>query len=138
MEKMTVVKCAELHAALVDFEKSLDIDSATFDETVGDLLNSGKIQKFEVCVELLWKTVKVFMLESYGVDIASPKPLMKALYENGLCSEEEMESLLEMIDERNRLSHLYRKSMIVPFLGKLGGYNRIMKNIFDVIHKEMV
>lgn len=138
MEKMTAVKCAELHSALADFEKSLSIDSAAFDEAVGDLLNSGKIQKFEICVELLCKTVKVFLLESYGVDIASPKPLMKALYENGLCSEEEMESLLEIIDERNRLSHLYRKSMIVPFLGKLDGYNRIMKNIYDVMHKEIV
>ena len=133
MENVTETKLAELSSALADFARSLDIDESAFDPDIGDLISGGKIQKFEVCTELLWKTMKGFLFDVYGVDLASPKPVMKAFYANGLCQSEEYETLIEIIDERNRLSHLYRKSMILPLLGRLRGYHEIMKNAYHAM-----
>ena len=131
MEGVMKIKLSEFNAALFDFGKSLDVDASAFDEAVGDLIRRGKVQKFEICTELLWKTMKVFLFENYGVDLASPKPIMKSFYSNGLCGNEEYECMLEIIDERNRLSHLYRKEMILPLLEKLSHYYTVMRKAAD-------
>ena len=47
-----------LQRALRGFEQALSLDSSDYPEFVLDVLDNGRIQKFEYCVELFWKYLR--------------------------------------------------------------------------------
>ncbi len=57
----------DLEAALSNFRNALNLEPALFPDLVADSIKSGQIKKFEFTVELLWKTVQVFLLEVDGI-----------------------------------------------------------------------
>ena len=77
MEKRLKYKIDQLESAILNFEESLNIDLTDFSPIVVDSVKSGRVQKFEFCVELLWKTLKVHLYEINGVDCKSPKQTIK-------------------------------------------------------------
>jgi hypothetical protein len=56
-----LVELNDLEATLSNFREALTLEPAIFPELVADTVKSGQIQKFEFTVELLWKTVQVFL-----------------------------------------------------------------------------
>ena len=123
MEGRLKYKVEELKDALKNFEESLSIKLEDLSPIVADSVKSGRVQKFEFCVELLWKTVKVYLLEVNGIDTNGPKPAIKQLYNIGKLSVEEYEALSVAIDDRNKLSHIYKKEQFEEI------YNRIIKTV---------
>lgn len=133
MEGRLNYKLVQLQDALDNFEKSLSIDLNSLDEVLVDSIKSGRIQKFEFCVELVWKTLKVYLWEINGIDSNSPKSVIKDFYGLDLLSVEDYEKLMEAIDDRNRISHIYNKDqfediynraiMVLPLL------KRVLKKI---------
>jgi len=113
-------KLVQLQDALDNFEKSLSIDMKSLDETLVDSIKSGRVQKFEFCVELVWKTLKVYLWEINGIDSNSPKSVIKDFYGLDLLSVEDYEKLMEAIDDRNRISHIYSKDQFEDI------YNRVI------------
>ena len=109
MEGRLGYKKKEFLAAVDDFSISLDLDLARLDPPVLDSVKSGRAQKFEVCVELLWKTLKVFLSEIHGLDQNSPKSVIKTFYSMESLDAADYEAVLEMVDDRNLLSHIYKK-----------------------------
>jgi nucleotidyltransferase substrate binding protein (TIGR01987 family) len=126
-------KLVQLQDALDNFEKSLSIDLNSLEETLVDSIKSGRVQKFEFCVELVWKTLKVYLWEINGIDSNSPKSVIKDFYGLDLLSVEDYEKLMEAVDDRNRLSHIYSKDqfediynraiMVLPLL------RQVLKNM---------
>lgn len=70
------------------------------------LERGGVIQRFEVALELAWKTLKD-LLEHEGRTLspATPRSVFKEAAAAGLVSDGDV--WLEMIEARNRLSHTY-------------------------------
>ena len=64
----------------------------------------GTIQRFEFCLELLWKTLKIF-LENEGIQCKSPKSTIKEAFQFQLIQDEEI--WLEILEDRNLTSHIY-------------------------------
>jgi nucleotidyltransferase substrate binding protein (TIGR01987 family) len=93
----------------VDFGKSLSIDFEGLSEEIVDSVKSGRAQKFEICTELLWKVLKSYLWEKNGIDSRSPKGVVKECYNQGLLEADIYEQLIGMLDDRNRLSHVYNK-----------------------------
>jgi nucleotidyltransferase substrate binding protein (TIGR01987 family) len=94
-----------------------------------DLEKDGVIQRFEYTFELLWKTIKIFLFDE-GIICKSPKECMKSAFKFGLIEDEE--AFLDMLDDRNRMSHLYSEedsSVIYRNIKK-----NHSKNIFKVIN----
>lgn len=75
-------------------------------EAQDELDRDGVIQRFEFCFELLWKTLKIFLL-SKGIDVRSPKDSLKAAFAQGWITDEE--AFLDMLADRNRTSHIYSR-----------------------------
>ncbi|MFA6012016.1 MAG: HI0074 family nucleotidyltransferase substrate-binding subunit [Desulfobacteraceae bacterium] len=133
MEGRLNYKLVQLQDALDNFEKSLSIDLNSLEETLVDSIKSGRVQKFEFCVELVWKTLKVYLWEINGIDSNSPKSVIKDFYGLDLLSVEDYEKLMEAVDDRNRLSHIYSKDqfediynraiMVLPLL------RQVLKNM---------
>ncbi|GAB4222288.1 MAG: hypothetical protein Kow009_14010 [Spirochaetales bacterium] len=101
----------QLTQAVKDFTGSLEIDLSCLDARTADAVKNGHIQKFEFCIELLWKTIKAFLYEIHGFDLASPKSVIKKYFELGYLDYPTLEQLLEAVDLRNSFSHVYKKEM---------------------------
>src|SRR5665647_3988765 len=102
METKFSRKLNDLEAALLNFRDSLTLQPSLFPELIADNIKSGQIQKFEFTVELLWKTVQVFLFEVDGVDVVTPKAVAKEFVEAGYCDYDTYELFIWAINDRNQ------------------------------------
>jgi nucleotidyltransferase substrate binding protein (TIGR01987 family) len=135
METKFTRKLNDLEAALANFHDSITLEPSLFPDLVADNIKSGQIQKFEFTVELLWKTVQAFLFEVDGVDAVTPKSVAKEFVEAGYCSYEKYELLIQAINDRNQLSHIYRQEMAEKIRQRLPEYAGLIKIIVGVMHK---
>lgn len=133
MESRLKYKKEQFAAAIEDFETSLSINIDVLDSAVADSVKSGRAQKFEFCVELLWKTIKVFLHEIHGIDENSPKTIIKGFYSLEYLNADEYESVMEILDDRNKLSHVYNKEQFEVIYLRLIKTLPIFQKIMNVI-----
>ncbi|MBC2696371.1 MAG: DUF86 domain-containing protein [Desulfobacteraceae bacterium] len=124
-------KLISLEQALDFFGKSMAIDASSLGDIVQDTIKSGQVQKFEVCVELFWKMMKKFLYEIHGVESVSPKMAMKQLCRIQYANEKNYETLIEMINDRNRLSHLYNEEQFNEIYSRITEYLKLMRVIVN-------
>lgn len=129
-------KVKTLKQTLSTFKQALGIKMAGAEATLEDTIKSGQAQKFEVCVELFWKTIKKFMYEIHGIEAVSPKMVMKGLFRLGYADEAQYEILLEMINDRNRLSHIYNVTHFQAIHERLPEYHQLMSNVLKSIYPD--
>jgi nucleotidyltransferase substrate binding protein (TIGR01987 family) len=65
------------------------------------------IKRFEFTYEITWKFFKFLLRHQYGIDVASPRNIFQACYNNKILSAEESTLLESLIDLRNQTSHVY-------------------------------
>lgn len=94
----------EVELAVRKLGKALDALRPGVLEARDDLDKDGVIQRFEFTFELLWKGLKIYLADQ-GIDVATPKESLKAAFRIGLIENEEV--FLDMLDARNKTSHLY-------------------------------
>jgi len=130
-------KLEDLKKALDNFRKSLEIDLNTLEPSLRDVVESGLVQKFEMCYELFWKAMKEFLRKQEGLDVASPRRTFKALFQLGILSYEQFEICMEMVESRNLLSHVYRREIVDEVLPKLKIYLELMETILKEVEREL-
>jgi nucleotidyltransferase substrate binding protein (TIGR01987 family) len=99
------------------------------DERLVDGMQNGRAQKFEYTTELCWKAIKCFLKEQEGVDEAAPKKIIKAYYLGGYSTEDDYVLLLEAVEDRNRLSHMYDAATFNDILARLPGYAALFERV---------
>ena len=129
----TKLKVEELDKAIKNFEDSINIDINLLPDIIKDSVESGRIQKFEFSCELLWKTIKVFLYEIEGVDVKTPKSAIKEFFNSGHIGYKEYELLIQMIDDRNKLGHIYKQEMFKEILRKIKNYLILMGKVLKVL-----
>lgn len=129
METKFTRKLNDLEAALANFRDALTLEPTSFPELVADNIKSGQIQKFEFTIELLWKTVQVFLFEIDGIDVITPKSVAKEFVEAGYCDYEAYELFIRAINDRNHLSHIYRQEMAESIWQRLPEYVGLVEKI---------
>jgi nucleotidyltransferase substrate binding protein (TIGR01987 family) len=70
-------------------------------------LRDATIQRFEFVVELCWKTLKRCLLIE-GIEAYTPKEVLKQAFQSHWLDSEKI--WLEMLDDRNLMSHIYSHS----------------------------
>jgi len=76
-----------------------------------DLIRDAVIQRFEFTFELCWKSLKLY-LERQGLDCGGPRSTLKKAFAEGLIgSEEEADDWLQMLEDRNLVSHAYDEAL---------------------------
>lgn len=136
MEELTIRKVTAFKKAVLNFNDSLNVKFNNFSDIEIDLIKNGQIQKFEYCIELMWKVIKEFIRDKYGLDIASPKYVLKSYFENGNLDYDEYETAIMAIDDRNKLGHLYNDEIFNEIHGKMKGYNALLLKILDKFVKD--
>jgi nucleotidyltransferase substrate binding protein (TIGR01987 family) len=127
------IRLESLIKAVAGFESSLNINLVEYNKEVADVIKNGRIQKFEYSSELTWKTIKDYLYFAHSIDAKSPKQSVKEFYLLDVISFEEYETLLNMLNDRNRLSHIYKEEYFEEIHSKLTGYLAVMKKVEQIL-----
>ncbi|MDX9995944.1 MAG: HI0074 family nucleotidyltransferase substrate-binding subunit [Rhodocyclaceae bacterium] len=112
---------------------------ATLDELAhqpsSDIVRDASIQRFEYTFEATWKAAQAVLLDRFGIELASPKPVVRASLENGLLTEEEARTGLAMVDYRNLTAHTYNEELANAIFAQIPGYRRLLRNWLERLAK---
>jgi nucleotidyltransferase substrate binding protein (TIGR01987 family) len=104
---------------------------ATLEELVheapGKIVRDATIQRFEYTFEAVWKAAQAVLHDRYGVELASPKPVIRASFENNLLSEEETRTALAMVDHRNLTAHTYNEDLANEIFSAIPDYRCVLR-----------
>ena len=87
-----------LTKAVINLERALQIPNDR------ELVSEGTIHRFEIAIELTWKTLKR-ALEFEGFSPRTPRESLKEAFKAGWLHDETV--WLDMLDHRNTTSHAY-------------------------------
>ena len=93
----------------------------------GPVVRDAAIQRFELTFESVWKTARLFLLTWEGVDVASPKGVIRACHSAGLLTEGDARRAMDMADDRNLASHTYDEALSNQIFGRLPGHARLLE-----------
>ncbi|MGH2643876.1 MAG: HI0074 family nucleotidyltransferase substrate-binding subunit [Chitinophagaceae bacterium] len=122
-----------LTKAVSTFKTSLEKDFSGLDPTGIDLIKNGRIQKFEYSIELAWKTSKLFLESELGIISNSPKDVYRVMFQNKLIDEKLLQNLLGAIDDRNKISHIYREEMYDIIYQELPKHLTALEKLLSII-----
>jgi len=105
---------ADYEVALTQLEGALSVPADS------DLIKAGCIQYFEFSFELAWKSIKLASLSQGLPDCVSPKACLKQAFSIGWVSDEEI--WLEMLEARNRMSHIYNAKHALAVYQRFGNF----------------
>ncbi|OGL77942.1 hypothetical protein A3J43_00390 [Candidatus Uhrbacteria bacterium RIFCSPHIGHO2_12_FULL_54_23] len=120
MAGVTKERIEVFHKALATLEEALAGEKTKMNR-------DATIQRFEYTVEAFWKAMKEYLVEYAGVDVGSPKGVMREAHTAGLLTLEQAEEALRMVDDRNRASHLYKEEMADEVYEKIPAYAAVMQ-----------
>ena len=127
------LKIEKLLKAYSGFFESLQVEFKGKSDLEIDVLKNGQIQKFEYCIELLWKSIKTWLNEYHGLECYSPKSCIKLFYQNSSLSQDDYETVMDMIQCRNLLSHIYEEAEFDTIYQKLTMFTSVIKNCLTII-----
>ena len=123
----------DLGKAIESFKNALNIKMLFDNDVVNDLFVNGQIQKFEYNIELLWKTLKLYFLEGRGITMLYPKEIIKQFFQEELITEEVYILLIDALNSRNLLSHVYNEEIYKEIEPKLKDYARAIETAYTAI-----
>ncbi len=133
IEQRLKKKTDQYQRAIESFKALLELDLSAYEGVVLDGLQNGLIQKFEICSELTWKVIKLFLLAELQIDARTPKSAIKEFYLAGLADSALYENLLRMQNDRSSLSHLYGEGASQKILARLKSYENSMEAVLATI-----
>jgi nucleotidyltransferase substrate binding protein (TIGR01987 family) len=133
------VKLKEFKEAVENFSYlvNLDLRSLNLDKRLIDAIENGMIQKFEYSIEICWKLIKKFLKQEDGIDAKTPKQSIKEFYLAGYIDEDNYLKLVDMIDDRNKLSHMYDEEEFRKILKKFPKYLKVFEKVEKVISSRL-
>ena len=105
------------------------------DQPPGNIVRDATIQRFEYTFEATWKAVQAVLLDRFGVELASPKPVVRASLENGLLTEEDARIGLAMVDHRNLTAHTYNEELANEIFAQIPGYRLLLRKWLERLAK---
>ena len=120
--------------ALNSYNHSLQIITIQFDEILIDTIKNGQIQKFETLTELAWKCCKLYIEINFGEIVVSPKTVYKQLFLVRVITEDLYLKLIQTVEDRNMLSHIYKEKMFVNVYQNLNLHLASFKDLYQIIN----
>ena len=96
---------------LENFGRALSrLNEACSQASYTDLERAGLVQTFMFTYELSWKTMMdLLFYEGHGAN--SPRAVIREAFQAGYLGEDDCEILLDALEKRNMLSHIYREEI---------------------------
>ena len=119
MERL-LEKIAMAEKALGKLAEAADIEKPS------ELERDATIQRFEFSFEAVWKAAQAYLRVVEGLDIASPKGVIRSCRELGLLTEAETAQCLKMADDRNLTVHTYNEPLALAIYERILGYRHLL------------
>ena len=129
------IELANLQKAVSSFETALNTSFENLDSIGDDLIQNGRIQKFEYCAELAWKISKMHLELFEGILSNTPKGVYKTMFQSALITETEYLALFKTIEDRNLLSHVYKEEMYQSVYKNIQAHLQAFKDLVEVLDK---
>lgn len=100
---------SKLNSILEDFKKSVLRLEEVLEQEKNEFIRDSAIQRFEICFDLCWKTIKTFLEEENNVICVSPKKCFREAYKQELIDYDDF--WIELADMRNKTAHIYNEKM---------------------------
>jgi len=130
------IELANLQKAVSSFEAALNATFHNLDSIGNDLIQNGRIQKFEYCAELAWKISKMHVELFEGIISNSPKGVYKTMFQSALITEDQYSSLFKTIEDRNLLSHIYKEETYQMVYLNIQEHLKAFKILLGVLSKK--
>lgn len=117
-------KLEEKRGKFADAIKRLEEAVKDYETHQLDSIRDGVIQRFEICAELAWKSVREYLIDAGYTEINSPKSVMKTAYSDGLIDNES--DWLDLLNSRNLTSHIYDEETAKVVFSKISGVYTIL------------
>jgi len=115
--------------ALSRLEEALMIEKPTSME------RDATIQRFEFSFEALWKVAKEYLFRQEGLDLASPKGVIRSSRELGILDDRTASFALTMADDRNLTVHTYNETLAFEIFSRIISYAPLMRNWLNELQK---
>ncbi|MEX0849756.1 MAG: HI0074 family nucleotidyltransferase substrate-binding subunit [Candidatus Dependentiae bacterium] len=95
------------------------------------------VKRFEISFDLLWKYLKEFLFEVHGIEVASPRKVIRESFAQGLFTEDEMNLLIKMCNDRNLTAHTYDEDHSAEVAERvIEYYYKIKPALFRVVEQK--
>ncbi len=115
--------------ALSRLEEALTIDTPSL------LERDATIQRFEFTFEALWKVAKEYLYTIEGLDVASPKGVIRSSRELGILDEPSTILALIMTDDRNLTVHTYNEALAIEIYNRIKPYASLMRDWLNKLER---
>ena len=106
---------------LLSFDKALqslkEIYSVYLKKPEQKVSQMALIKSFELAFELSWKTLQSFFKSQGYIEVNSPKGIIKEAFNKDVIKNGQL--WIDMLDARNRLSHIYDESIFKEIIKKI-------------------
>ncbi|WP_444685424.1 HI0074 family nucleotidyltransferase substrate-binding subunit [Alkalicoccus luteus] len=121
-----------LHQRLASAEKALNsFEQLALLDTLSEIERDAAIQRFESTFEATWKAAKQYLYDVEGIDVGSPKGVIRSSREVHLFNDEEAVQALEMVNDRNLTVHTYNEEVAFKIKQNLPRYYQLLRTWTD-------
>lgn len=96
-------------------------------EAPSEIERDAALWRFEFTFEAMWKAARYYLQAEEGIDVASPKSVIRSCREVGLFDVDETSGALVMADDRNLTSHTYDRELAREIFGRLPEHATLME-----------
>lgn len=107
-------------------------------EEASDIERDAAIQRFEFSFEACWKASKQYLYDIEGIDIGSPKGVIRSSREVDILSENETILGLQMVNDRNLTVHTYNEELAVKIFENLPQYYELLRNWMNRLDRKVM
>jgi len=111
---------------LEDFKKSIERLEEVLSLEKTNINRDSAIKRFELCFGLCWKVIKNYAAKE-GVECNSPRSCFKTAFQLNLISYDE--KWMEMIEDRNLTTHIYKEQYANEVYSRLPDYLELFKGL---------
>jgi nucleotidyltransferase substrate binding protein (TIGR01987 family) len=110
------------HCALATLQELTPIASPSLVE------RDAAIQRFEYSTEACWKAAQSVLSMQFGLELASPKSVIRASAQNALLTEADARLAMDLVDDRNLTAHTYNEALAQAIWSRLPGHLQVLSN----------
>jgi len=102
-----------------------------------DVIRDAAIQRFEYTFEAVWKAAQLYLREVEGLEVGSPKGVIRASFQVGIFDENQARSALEMADDRNLTVHTYNEALAQAISSRIPDHVTLMERWLEAMEERI-
>lgn len=128
-------KYHKLCAAVSQLKESLTLyGRLDLDEKIKQNIRDSAIQRFEICAELSWKTLRAFQIDQQALVHNSPISVLRQAYSDDMVRDEQ--AWVDLLRDRNLTSHVYDEATADTIFARIEGsyitlFDRLLADLKD-------